>query len=298
MFSKSILRLSTTLLILTLCALALAQESDKEKPDETEKGKKFSYAYRTVDGKTVLMHSGQEGHVTLTSNRIDYVGGGDGESQNATANSNPVWVTAQGSGQGENMLVLRATSQDADGNPISLDFQADHGRLGIECVELTDELRTHFGAPTHAGIMVGRVDPDGPAADAGFQVGDILTHLNGEPIIHSGQLLNTLIAKKPGDLVDAELWRDGAILETSIILGKAENYHLFTSFDNKAKVLLSPKVRGNFQFKTVTSSDEEPVVEWVNVEATDFKQTIEEMKKKIEELEQKIMERSKKNKEQ
>ena len=45
------------------------------------------------------------------------------------------------------------------------------GYLGVELVDLTPELREHFGAPRDVGVMVGRVEPGSPAARAGLEVG-------------------------------------------------------------------------------------------------------------------------------
>ena len=291
MLSKSFLRPSSILLLFSMSILVLAQEADEKKASSPKETNTYGYAFKTVNGKSVVVSSQgneQTGHV--------FISGENGTVHDLSDGEAPVWVSSNGQGGDGNMVVLRATSKDADGNPILLDFQANHGRLGLECVDLTEELRAHFGAPTHAGIMIGRVVPDGPAAEAGLQVGDILTHLNGEPIVHSAQLLGAILAKKPGDLVDAELWRNGAILDTSIVLGEAKEFSLYRTPNEKTQVLLSPNVRGNFHFKTWTSSDEKPVVEWVNVESADIKKTIEEMQKKIADLEQRIIERSKKGK--
>src|SRR5580765_8248340 len=40
-------------------------------------------------------------------------------------------------------------------------------RLGISLVDITPELRSHFGAPKDAGVLVGSVEKDSPAARAG-----------------------------------------------------------------------------------------------------------------------------------
>ena len=53
------------------------------------------------------------------------------------------------------------------------------GYIGIRPLEMTPELRTHFGAPKEAGVFVGTVEKDSPAAEAGLQVGDIVTSADG-----------------------------------------------------------------------------------------------------------------------
>jgi membrane-associated protease RseP (regulator of RpoE activity) len=56
------------------------------------------------------------------------------------------------------------------------------GHLGVELVEITPELREHFGAPRDAGVLVARVTADGPAAKAGVRVGDVITAVDGQKI--------------------------------------------------------------------------------------------------------------------
>ncbi|HEY0513278.1 MAG TPA: PDZ domain-containing protein, partial [Thermoanaerobaculia bacterium] len=56
------------------------------------------------------------------------------------------------------------------------------GYLGIGLTELTPELRTHFGVPEEAGVMVSKVEPGSPAEKAGIKVGDILTRVDGNAI--------------------------------------------------------------------------------------------------------------------
>jgi membrane-associated protease RseP (regulator of RpoE activity) len=56
------------------------------------------------------------------------------------------------------------------------------GHLGVELVEITPELREHFGAPRDAGVLVARITPDGPAAKAGVHVGDVITAIDGQKI--------------------------------------------------------------------------------------------------------------------
>src|SRR4029077_19784150 len=53
------------------------------------------------------------------------------------------------------------------------------GYLGIQLIEITPELRAHYGVARDAGVLVGGVEPDSPAAKAGIEVGDIITRDGG-----------------------------------------------------------------------------------------------------------------------
>lgn len=84
------------------------------------------------------------------------------------------------------------------------------GYLGIELTELTPELRTHFGAPHDAGVMVARVVPDSPADKAGLKVGDIITTLDGKPVASSWDVRARVRPMEEGALLPLEVRRDGA----------------------------------------------------------------------------------------
>ncbi len=88
----------------------------------------------------------------------------------------------------------------------------EHGRgfIGMRPVEMTPELRQHFGAPKDAGVFVGSVEKDGPAAKAGVQVGDIVTKVDGDTIASSRELVRAIRHRKPGETVEISLLRNGA----------------------------------------------------------------------------------------
>jgi membrane-associated protease RseP (regulator of RpoE activity) len=88
------------------------------------------------------------------------------------------------------------------------------GFLGVRLVDLTPELRTHFGVPEGAGVLVSAVVDDSPAFRAGIEVGDIVTGLDGEPVTSSRALSHAVRGRDDGETVVVELWRDGR-LETA-----------------------------------------------------------------------------------
>lgn len=82
------------------------------------------------------------------------------------------------------------------------------GYLGVGLTELTPELRTHFGAPEDAGIMVSSVEEGSPADKAGLQVGDILTRVDGKDITSSWDVRARVRDFEEGQQVPLEVWRD------------------------------------------------------------------------------------------
>ena len=76
-------------------------------------------------------------------------------------------------------------------------FSAGRGRLGVEILGLTDELKQYFGAGKD-GVLVGRVEPRSPAAEAGVQVGDVIRDVDGKPIDDATDVMSELGGKKKG----------------------------------------------------------------------------------------------------
>lgn len=82
------------------------------------------------------------------------------------------------------------------------------GYLGVGLTELTPELRTHFGVPEDAGVMVSSVEPGSPAEKAGLQVGDILAGIDGKDVKSSWDVRSRVRELEDGQQVPLEVWRD------------------------------------------------------------------------------------------
>lgn len=83
-------------------------------------------------------------------------------------------------------------------------------RLGIGLLDITPELRRHFGASDgEFGVLVSRVVEKSPAATAGIEVGDVLVAVDSKPIAHSSQLLAEIGGREAGTTVVIEARRQG-----------------------------------------------------------------------------------------
>ena len=57
-----------------------------------------------------------------------------------------------------------------------------HKSLGISVQNVTPELAKGFGLRNESGVLVARVEPGSPAAEAGIQEGDVISEVNRKPI--------------------------------------------------------------------------------------------------------------------
>ena len=96
------------------------------------------------------------------------------------------------------------------------------GYLGVQLLDITEELREFYGAPKDAGILISRVAADSPAAAAGFEVGDVITRVGGEPTHTSRDVMREVARFEPEDQVAVEVIRAGAPVTVNATLGERE----------------------------------------------------------------------------
>lgn len=95
-----------------------------------------------------------------------------------------------------------------------------HGQLGINIQEVTPELAASFGLSKPSGALVANVSADSGAAKAGIQAGDIILKAEGKEIIKASDLPIIVGSKKPGDVIDLSVLRNGSISNLKVTLGK------------------------------------------------------------------------------
>lgn len=135
-----------------------------------------------------------------------------------------------------------------DGEPVVLDsFVAERGYLGVNLLELTPELRLHFGAPESVGVMISAVEPDSPAHTAGIQAGDVLLSLDGETIDSSHRAARLIGAGKEGDRIELELLRDGRAETLSATLDRRQRKQLDLSGMMRSGAIRLPHGGGHWQ---------------------------------------------------
>lgn len=98
--------------------------------------------------------------------------------------------------------------------------RASHGRMGVSIQEVTREVAEAFGLPKAGGALVNSVEPNGPAARAGIEPGDVILKFDGKPITVSSDLPRMVGALKPGTKSQVEIWRKGQVRTVSVTIGE------------------------------------------------------------------------------
>jgi serine protease Do len=93
------------------------------------------------------------------------------------------------------------------------------GWLGVAIQRLSSDLVQAFGLPDAHGALVADVMPNGPAAKAGIERGDIIVAFRGEKVQESSDLPRMVAAVAPGTKVDIDLLRGGKKLTIPVNLG-------------------------------------------------------------------------------
>ncbi len=83
------------------------------------------------------------------------------------------------------------------------------GYLGIAVQGLNVQVAEAFGVDRTDGVVVVEVEPDSPAGRAGFETGDIITHVNGREVNSVPEYHGQTAVIFAGQKVDFEILRDG-----------------------------------------------------------------------------------------
>ena len=170
---------------------------------------------------------------------------------------------------------------DDDGGPtvIRVDGASRRRYLGVRPMELTPDLRAHYGAPRDAGVLIGEVEADSPAAKAGLQVGDIVTAADGEKIEAPYDLSRAIHGKKAGDTVKLDVLRDKSVKHLSATIAERKDREIAWND-------LPRRMRG----RTVTIPDFD--FHWDRADRDRLRdrltERLEDLEKRLKELEKKL----------
>lgn len=110
------------------------------------------------------------------------------------------------------------------------------GWLGVLIQDVTAELAESFNMDKPRGALVSRVLPDSPAADAGFEVGDIILKYNGDEIDHSKDLPPLVGRTQVETSVPVRVLRKGRVKTLKVVIGELPATDELRASTDKPKV--------------------------------------------------------------
>ena len=94
------------------------------------------------------------------------------------------------------------------------------GWLGVEIMELTEDLAEGFGLDRPRGALISRVMADSPAEAGGIEDEDIIIRFNGEEISRAGELPHWVGRTPVGEASEVVVFRGGKEVTLSVVLGE------------------------------------------------------------------------------
>ena len=92
--------------------------------------------------------------------------------------------------------------------------------LGMQPVRLPRKLRESLKLSTETGIMIMRVEPEGPAERAGVMLGDVLVALDASPVHDIDDVQSYLSGEQIGKPVKASIIRGGTLVELVVAVSE------------------------------------------------------------------------------
>ncbi len=89
--------------------------------------------------------------------------------------------------------------------------------IGVSISDLGSDYHG-FGIPE--GAVIRAVQDDSPAAEAGLQDNDIVTHVNGEEVKTSTEFKKRITNSKVGDVLELTVYRQGQTIELKVTVGE------------------------------------------------------------------------------
>ena len=96
------------------------------------------------------------------------------------------------------------------------------GRIGIGVEGVSRDAVDEFGLKDRKGAVVKTVSPGGAAAKAGLEPGDVVIAYNGKPVASRDELVQMVVATKPGTSVPVRIVRDRVEKTVNVIVDELD----------------------------------------------------------------------------
>ncbi len=113
--------------------------------------------------------------------------------------------------------------------------------LGVSIGDIPEQIANYYGLANQEGAII-RVIPDGPAANAGLQDGDIIKEVDHQKVKNAQAVIKIIKSSKVGKVVDLLILRDGAL---KVIKVKLEMQpQMLNQPNNRRRSILPPLFGG------------------------------------------------------
>ncbi len=94
--------------------------------------------------------------------------------------------------------------------------KVSYGFIGVYLQELSPTIAESLGASFTQGAVITNIIEGSPAAQAGLDVGDIITSLNNQKITSASEVIIIISEVRPGDQVDMVIWRENQYIDLKV----------------------------------------------------------------------------------
>lgn len=114
-------------------------------------------------------------------------------------------------------------------NPIIADLRqsgtVQRGWLGVTIQPVTEAIAQSLGIESDeaTGVIVAQVVPGSPADEAGLKQGDVIQHMNQQPLNTGRDLSRAVAQTEPGDKIDLQVWRRGDLQTLTVRIAQMPN---------------------------------------------------------------------------
>lgn len=175
-------------------------------------------------------------------------------------------------------------------------FGGPSGYIGVALVDLTPELRRHFGAGEEAGVMISRVEVGSPAEKAGVRVGDVLVAVDGEKVESAWDVRLAIREKKQDEAAKLELWRDGRALTLTATVAERQAPQVdlgpLMLWEGKEGERIPLPEIDTERIEELTKKLQEQRLQLEEGKARELERKMQELEQKLRELEKKLREKS------
>lgn len=141
------------------------------------------------------------------------------DTQGRLVGINTAIYSKSGGSLGIGFAIPAAAAQKVLSEIVAFGF-VKRGWLGIEPQDMTADLARAFGLERAGGVIIAGVMRDGPGAQGGLKVGDIVQTVAGQPVNDTQRLMARIAARAPGDSLELGVYRNGRTQKLLMTLGQ------------------------------------------------------------------------------